>query len=100
MAQVCFINRVEIDALAGNHQVQAEKDQYGALEKPITDVRNMAAIVAQMMEKEGGIETGDVTINAQSWETFSFAVYHLQELVSRLHMQYFRDCEVDASTSS
>ena len=33
-------------------------------------------------------------------ETFSFSVYHLQELVKRLHTQYFRDCEANSSTSA
>jgi hypothetical protein len=33
-------------------------------------------------------------------ETFSFAVYHLQELVKWLHTQYFRDCEANSSTSA
>jgi hypothetical protein len=56
----------------------------------------MAAIVAQMMENEGGIEAGDVRISARAWETFSFAVYHLQELVNGLHAQYFR---AETSTS-
>jgi hypothetical protein len=76
------------------------RDPYGDLEKPITDVRNMAAIVAQVMEDHGGLEAGDVTISARSWETFSFAVYHLQELANGLHAQYFRDREANASASS
>jgi hypothetical protein len=76
------------------------RDPYGDLEKPITDVRNMAAIVAQVMEDHGGLEAGDVTISAGSWEKFSFAVYHLQELVDGLHTQYFRDCEADTRPSA
>jgi hypothetical protein len=69
------------------------------LEKPITDIRNMAAIVAQIMEREGGYKAGDVTIRAQSWETFSFAVYHLKELIDGLCAQYLAD-DADAVTSS
>ena len=65
------------------------------LEKPITDIRNMAAIVAQAMEQHGGLDAGDVTISKRSWETFSFSVYHLQELIDGLFRQYFRDCEAD-----
>jgi hypothetical protein len=57
--------------------MQAEEDRYADLEKPMEDVRNMAAIVAKVMEENGRLEAGDVTISAQSWETFSFAVYHL-----------------------
>jgi hypothetical protein len=77
--------------------MQTEEDRrYADLEKPIEDIRNMAAIVTQVMETEGGLEAGDVTIRAQSWETFSFAVYHLQELVNRLGTQYHRDGEADA----
>jgi hypothetical protein len=30
----------------------------------------------------------------------SFAVYHLQALVKRLHTQYFGDCEANSSTSA
>ncbi len=70
------------------------------LEKPIHDVRSMAAIVAQVMEEHGGIEARTVTISARSWETFSFAVYHLQELINGLHEQYHRDGEANASTSA
>lgn len=78
----------------------AAPDPYGDLEKPITDVRNMAAIVAQTMEQHGGLAAGDVTIDERSWETFSFSVYHLQELIDGLFSQYFRDCGPNASTSS
>lgn len=70
------------------------------LEKPITDVRNMAAIVAQAMEHLGGLEAGGVSIDKRSWETFSFSVYHLQELVDGLFKQYFRDCEAETATST
>jgi hypothetical protein len=52
------------------------------------------------MQQEAGLEAGDVTISARSWETFSFGVYHLQELVNGLHTQYHLDGEADASTSS
>lgn len=71
-------------------------DPYGDLEKPIEDVWNMAAIVAQAMQSEFGLEAGDVTISAQSREAFSFAVYHLQELVDGLHRQYFRESDANA----
>jgi len=77
--------------------MQTERDQYADLEKPIEDVRNMAAIVTQVMQQEAGLEAGDVTISAQSWETFSFAVYHLQELANNLHKQYHRDGEAMAA---
>jgi hypothetical protein len=73
--------------------MQTEEDRYADLEKPIEDVRNMAAIVAQVMQQEAGLEAGDVTIRARSWETFSFAVYHLHELANNLHKQYFNDGE-------
>jgi hypothetical protein len=78
----------------------AAQDRYGDLEKPITDVRNMAAIVVQAMEQHGGLHAGDILINQRSWETFSFSVYHLQELVDGLFTQYFDDCEADAATLS
>jgi hypothetical protein len=81
-------------ASAGVIKMQTEQDRYADLEKPIEDIRYMAAIVTRVME--GGLEAGDVTIAAQSWETFSFAVYHLQELVNRLGTQYHRDGEADA----
>jgi hypothetical protein len=71
--------------------MQTERDQYADLEKPLEDVRNMAAIVTQVMQHEGGIEAGDVTITAQSWDTLLFAHYHLQELVNRLCTQYHGD---------
>jgi hypothetical protein len=74
--------------------------RYADLEKPLEDVRNMADIVTQVMQHEGGLEAGDVTIGAQSWDTLLFAIYHLQELVDRLCTQYHRDGEADASTSS
>jgi hypothetical protein len=65
------------------------------LEKPITDVRNMAAIVTHVMEDVGGGDAGDVTISAQSWETFSFAVYHLKELIDGLFAQYFGESSAE-----
>jgi NADPH-dependent curcumin reductase CurA len=71
--------------------MQTEEDRYADLEKPIEDVHNMAAIVARVMEHEAGFEAGDVTISRQSWETFSFAVYHLHELANNLHKRYHRD---------
>jgi hypothetical protein len=72
-------------------------DAYRDLEYPISDVRNMADIVIHAMEGHGGFEAGNVTISARSRETFSFAVYHLQELIDGLHKQYFRDCEAGVS---
>jgi hypothetical protein len=75
-------------------------DPYGDLEKPITGVRNMAAVVVHVMEEHGGLDAGDVIIRERSWETFSFAVYHLKELIDGLHEQCHRDCEANASTSS
>jgi hypothetical protein len=69
------------------------QDDYSALEEPICDIRNMAAIVSQFMEQEGGIEAGDVVITARSWETFSFAVYHLQKMINDLHDQYHGEDE-------
>jgi hypothetical protein len=77
--------------------MQTERDQYADLEKPIADVHNMAAIVTRVMEREAGFEARDVTISVQSWETFSFAVYHLQELANNLHKQYHRDGEAMAA---
>jgi hypothetical protein len=77
--------------------MQTERDQYADLEKPIEDVHNMAAIVTRVMEREAGFEARDVTISAQSWETFSFAVYHLQELANNLHKRYHRDGEAMAA---
>jgi hypothetical protein len=34
----------------------------------------MAAIVTQAIEYLGGLDAGDVAIDARSWETFSFSV--------------------------
>jgi hypothetical protein len=68
-----------------------QEDRYADLEKPIEDVHNMAAIVARVMEHEAGFEA----ISPQSRETFSFAIYHLKELIDGLHTQYFRDSEAN-----
>jgi hypothetical protein len=66
-------------------------DPYGDLEKPVEDVRNMSMIVSSMMDDAGGVQAGTVTIDRRVWETLSFAVHHLDELVGGLHGQYFRD---------
>jgi hypothetical protein len=74
-------------------KMQTEEDRYGDLEKPLEDVRSMAAIVTQITQHEGGIEAGDVTVGAQQWDTLLFAHYHLEELVNRLCTQYHGDGE-------
>ena len=83
----------EHETYLGVIKMQTEKDRLADLEKPIEDVRSMAAIVTQVTQHEGGIEAGDVTITAQSWDTLLFAHYHLQELVDRLCTQYHQDGE-------
>jgi hypothetical protein len=51
----------------------------------------MSMIVSSMMDDAGGLEAGDVTIDRRHWETLSFAVHHLHELIEGLCAQYHRD---------
>jgi NADPH-dependent curcumin reductase CurA len=52
---------------------------------------NRTSVAEVAMEHHGGFEAGDVVIRERSWETFSFAIHHLHELIDGLHAQYFRD---------
>lgn len=56
------------------------EDRYGDLEKSISDVREMAQVLSQLMAH---VESGRV-----AWGPCLFAVYHLAELANTLHARY------------
>ena len=68
-----------------------EEDRYGYLERPIEDVRNMAAIVGMAMQPYALEEDGVVKFNDDTWATLLYAIGHLRELIDKLHEQYHND---------
>jgi hypothetical protein len=80
--------------------MQTEEERYGDLEKPIEDVRNEATIVGMVMQPYAIEEDGVVKLSGDTWATLLYAIGHLKELIDKLHQQYHRDGEADASTSS
>ena len=68
-----------------------EEDRYGDLERPIEDVRNMAAIVGMAMQPYALEEDGVVKFNGDTWARLLYAIGHLRELIDKLHEQYHDD---------